>query len=282
MLVCDERSRVQLLSHQWFLERAEAYAPRLEELNSYPAPLIEWMGKLPVSLLGKRFEALVAFWLHDQQELQLLHHGVQLRTGDKTVGEADFILFNKETEENWHLEVACKYYFSPQGKRGWADWIGPNGRDSLAEKMAKFERQLHVFDSKEGRAFLNEHQLHIHRHVAMLKGYFFHHYTLLGRQRDALQAHPHYCGGWFAWENELNVFTTQPFQWLVLPKSRWISPYLHAEGEFELLNGEDMAHCLGDLLSTTKKAHMVVQVMPDENGLLRELSRGMVVPMRVR
>lgn len=282
MLVSGEKSKVQLLSHQWFQDRAEAYAPRLQELNADPTPLVEWMSTLPTALLGKRFEALVAFWLHDQQEMQLLHHSVQLRTGDKTVGEADFILFNTETQENWHLEVACKYYFSPHGKRGWEDWIGPNGRDSLAEKMTKFERQLHVFESKEGKVFLEENNLHIHQHVAMLKGYFFHHYSLLGRQRDALHAHPHYCGGWFAWEDELSVFTTQPFQWLVLPKSRWISPYHQAPGEFELLSGAEMAEAIRDMVFTTKKAQMVVQVMPDDNGLLRELSRGMVVPLRVK
>jgi hypothetical protein len=60
---------------------------------------------------------------------------------DKTIGEIDFIIEDKNTKQVIHMELAYKFYlFDPSiSSEPINNWIGPNRNDSLQEKLEKLK-----------------------------------------------------------------------------------------------------------------------------------------------
>jgi len=74
---------------------------------------------------------------------ELLYENIQLKEGKQTIGELDFIIQNKETKEVSHVELAYKFYlYDPSiSEVAIQNWIGPNRRDSLVEKLDKLRNK---------------------------------------------------------------------------------------------------------------------------------------------
>lgn len=266
-----------MLTEEWFDLQWQQHLPLLHELQANPEPLEAWIREKQPKLLGKRFECLLSFWFHHSPFFKVEHEFVQLKHGTNTSAEIDFIIRDVASDELWHIEAACKYYLGLNNQAQWSDWWGPNGKDHLDLKIYKMEKQLACLESRPGKHFLKENGLRDVKPKALIKGYFFHHYPLLGRQRSPQFAHPHYSGGWFVRLHELQAFVDTPAQWLVLPKERWMSPFHFNKSHFEPMSGEELATFAGDHFRENKKALLVVQVL-EEADLLREYSRGFILP----
>lgn len=150
------------LWQQYFLN----YLPRLKHLDQYPYDLIAFISKLKSTRLGLRFEMLIWFWLLDDtyHPYQLLGHSIQQILGQKTLGELDFLVLNRESQQVEHWEIALKYYLS-EHDLSLPYWYGLNRSDTLMRKLNHFTQKQFQFQHALG------HQ--IERRFCVLKGQLY-------------------------------------------------------------------------------------------------------------
>ncbi len=99
---------------------------------------------LPGNLrLGHMVERIVSELIKRSENYRLLHENVQLFDGKQTIGEIDFILKELTTGKLLHMEFAYKFYlFDPDiSSEIIKNWIGPNRKDSLVEKLEKLAQR---------------------------------------------------------------------------------------------------------------------------------------------
>ncbi len=271
----------QVLDDGWCRDALAADLPLFEQWASELA-----MGKSPLppdilepggQLLGKHFEALIAFWLEASPHFALRAHSVQLQDGGQTVGELDFLVDDLHRGRTLHLEVASKFYLAEENGAAWTSWVGPSGRhDTLGVKMDKLVRQLAATRLPAGRAALQERRISDPDPVLLMKGWFFHHFSLLHRHCAPRWAHPAYQAGWWCRPDEAHhVMGNDAVRILPLPKGRWLGRF-HPEGGDPPLHWTRLEQVLDDHFSRTRRALMCAVVIEGDAGW-EEISRGFVV-----
>jgi len=151
---------------QTWEQHFQNYLPRLKQLDESPEPLLQFMSRLKSTRLGLRFENLLWFWLQEDQYhcYQLLGHSIQKIDGARTLGELDFLVFNKKTQQVEHWEVALKYYLG-EGELNLEQWIGLNREDTLSKKLYHFtDKQFQFSDALD---------FEIQQRFAVLKGQLY-------------------------------------------------------------------------------------------------------------
>lgn len=264
-----------LIDEEWCDAQWRLHLDWIRELDENPNDLHNWLDLHSEKFLGKRFEVLLWFWFEKSPYFELAVHGVQLKDGLNTSGEIDFIVFDIINQEWLHLEVACKYYLGAIKSAQWTQWIGPNAHDTLDLKMNKLRKQLDFASSIEVRTFLQEKKLETPRSIGFVKGYFFHHFSLMGQGVSPENAHRHYASGWYVRVDESGVFASELAQWLILPKEYWMSPYCNKTLFGDLLSGIAMIEHFRE--TPIRKGQLVLQVHKDGDWW-KEVSRGFVVP----
>ncbi|MFP4210149.1 MAG: DUF1853 family protein [Alkalispirochaeta sp.] len=119
---------------EWFRRgwyRMESY---LRTLDAEDAPLREYMAPYRRLRQGLQFERLLAFWFDKDPEIGLLETDRQVFSGDRTVGQIDFLL--ETGGERLQLEVAVKYYLRRQGRTRLDGYVGTDMKDRLDLKLA--------------------------------------------------------------------------------------------------------------------------------------------------
>ncbi len=271
----------QVLDDGWCRDALAADLPLFEQWASELA-----MGKSPLppdilepggQLLGKHFEALIAFWLEASPHFALRAHSVQLQDGGQTVGELDFLVDDLHRGRTLHLEVASKFYLAEENGAAWTSWVGPSGRhDTLGVKMDKLVRQLAATRLPAGRAALQERRISDPDPVLLMKGWFFHHFSLLHRHCAPRWAHPACQAGWWCRPDEAHhVMGNDAVRILPLPKGRWLGRF-HPEGGDPPLHWTRLEQVLDDHFSRTRRALMCAVVIEGDAGW-EEISRGFVV-----
>ena len=156
----------ELHSNTVWQEHYQAYEVRLQQLDQQPQPLIDFMARLKSTRLGLRFEHLLWFWLEDDNyhPYQLLGHSIQKIAGAVTLGELDFLLLNKQTQEIEHWEVALKYYLG-ENELNLSEWFGLNRQDTLQRKLRHFTQRQFQFSETS--------QYTIRRKFAVMKGQLY-------------------------------------------------------------------------------------------------------------
>lgn len=140
----ENKARIQsLLSVSYLTDQVTGYpAFDLSQLQIDGLPDLN----LPDDLrLGHLIEKAVSGLLNASENFQVLEENLQLIDNKITIGELDFIIQNKSTQQITHLELAYKFYLlDPMiSDLPIEQWIGPNRKDSLKEKLAKLKsRQL--------------------------------------------------------------------------------------------------------------------------------------------
>ncbi|MCH7336706.1 DUF1853 family protein [Acinetobacter sp. NIPH 2699] len=185
------------------------YEPRLQQLDQQPQPLIDFLARLKSTRLGLRFENLLWFWLQDEDyhPYQLIGHSIQKIAGAVTLGELDFVLLNKQTQEIEHWEVALKYYLG-ESELNLSQWFGLNREDTLHRKLKHFtERQFQ---------FSEANNIKIQRKFAVMKGQLY-----LPRPQDEL-ALPQ----WVNASRRLGQWGTRipPSSYYRLQRQEWLCP----------------------------------------------------------
>jgi hypothetical protein len=113
----------------------------------------------PTQRLGVYFEKLITFWFEQSPDHELLYHGLAIRqstapsdarespnspqkqnqitnvqNGNTTLGECDFLVFDKLNQRIQHWEVAVKFYLGVPHEQDIV-WLGPNLKDRLDKKI---------------------------------------------------------------------------------------------------------------------------------------------------
>lgn len=172
----DGSSMIDLPDHQFWLTHFQRYLPRLKQLDVHPAPLLQHLHTLRSTRLGIRFESLLAFWLleDDYHPYKVIGHSIKRMQGNRTLGELDFVLLNRQSGHIEHWEVAIKFYLGEACfLAGEAEgWVGLNRRDTLGRKLQHLQTHQFNVSSIEGYP--------IDRQRAIIKGRLFYprHQTL--------------------------------------------------------------------------------------------------------
>lgn len=95
--------------------------------------------------LGHRAEDILTIWLEHNPRYSLLARNLQLFDNKQTVGELDFILYDKVQNEVLHVELVCKFYvYIPElhtDSSSVQAWWGPKFQDSLELKLQKLRKK---------------------------------------------------------------------------------------------------------------------------------------------
>ncbi len=94
-------------------------------------------------LTGKQAEACFEYYLKSVNRYQLLASNIQIQGSKETLGELDYIVYDKQMDKILHVELACKFYLydSRAELEEIKCWIGPNQKDTLLEKILKLKRR---------------------------------------------------------------------------------------------------------------------------------------------
>lgn len=142
-----------LQQYQAFLQGGDLFAHQAQPTflpftTALPTPLDtaileHWQRVIPPRLvLGKRVEFFLLHYLEQQPHLEVLTHNLQIIQEKLTLGELDFLYYNKEQQQHYHLEQVYKFYiYYPTEGEDLEHWRGPNNKDSLVEKLDKLSQK---------------------------------------------------------------------------------------------------------------------------------------------
>lgn len=121
------------------------------------------------TVLGKRAERYFSFAVQQSLNYDILLENIQVQGARRTLGELDFVLWDRERQRAVHVELVYKFYlFTPSVHRlkkplkhlppqPWNHLIGPAGRDTFVAKMARLRRQqLPLLFQKETAVILDK------------------------------------------------------------------------------------------------------------------------------
>jgi hypothetical protein len=270
----NKKSGLNLIDNQWVEDRFTRHLDWIYKQDEDPTQLMNYLANEHIELVGKRFEALMKYWFTHHPDFQLLLSNIQVKQQERTLGEIDFILKDHWSEETYHLEIACKYYYAHAPSADWNEWWGPNHQDRLALKMQKFHAQTGLLRTAEGRAVMRSHGLKRMPSAVLLKGYLFFPYNQLGAYPAPHLAFKRHNSGWYVHRNDLAIFKGDTPQWVILPRAHWLAPYHSENNPLPILTGSEMYELIHD--KDQDRASLVAQITPADNGEFREINRGIV------
>lgn len=174
----------------------------------------------PFYPLGKYAEALVGIYLNQHSDYQLLAKNIQLIEEKITLGEVDFLLFDKRKKEYIHLEFAIKYYLKVEINDK-THFIGPNAKDSLKRKVVKLKEVQLPLLKKYPHLLPDKFSKIEFKPKLLFKVFcFFPIDEWMKKPQDIFNE------GWWASIQDWDKITSQAdyFQ-IITQKSKWIFPY---------------------------------------------------------
>ncbi len=281
-LVSDE------ICHQFYASHQD----HLSALDENPAPLLALLSKSKSHRLGIYFEWLLRYWLQNILQVQQLGHNIPVfqarKTGGKrTLGEFDFLFQMDETPSIQQWEATVKFYLQKINDQGEPYWIGPGDQDRLDIKLARlFQHQLKLSELAEAKACLLGRGAEAVQPAGFIKGYLF--YPLA--EDGTFSPHPasdnavlpcrlsprHNKGWWFHWRERSIPGAASDARWLVLAKSRWLSPVREKRNETILLDEVGLAaHC--EKYFRQQNRPLLVAELQWQADVWQEISRGFVL-----
>jgi len=158
-------------SSEFFKQLYVEALPWLCKLDDEPGELDALLLAQKDRRMGKYFETLWYFWLLNNPRYDVVENNVQIIIDGETLGEIDFILFDKLLQKTVHWELAVKFYLGVGRLSEMKNWHGPNQRDRLDLKVAHLSKRQSLL-SKEKRVagWLATQGIHIEQCSVILKG----------------------------------------------------------------------------------------------------------------
>ena len=258
---------------------AKAYSKtlaRLQKLEEDPAPLLSYLEQLKSHRVGQYFEALTHYWLKHLTDVEIIANNLQLKEGNQTLGEMDFLF--REDEKLLHWEVAVKYYLQLAPDCEEHEYIGPNTADNLTSKIERlFEKQLPRSTEKNLVRALGtlDGSCSIKRQ-AFVKGWLFYrgYPETFGNCPSSINT-DHLKGFWIHQGEDKLPTEDQGSLWALLEKPYWLAPKLSTTTD-GLMTREQLEALLESHFNDKKSPLLVAQLKPCASGYL-ERFRGFVV-----
>ncbi|MDX1545083.1 MAG: DUF1853 family protein [Christiangramia sp.] len=209
---------------------------RITEFPSFDFPAVQITDRLKKdleqiehprnSVLGKRMESFFELAIKYSERYRLIDSNIQIIENKHTLGEIDFLVYDKQSQKPLHVELVYKLYIydknlAPDINR----WIGPNRRDSFSEKLDKLKnRQFPILYKPETLKYLKNlglQQEEIEQQICFKAKLF----TPAGFQdlRTAEINTDCYTGEWFNF-SEFSRFKAQDNMFFSPPKRSWSAP----------------------------------------------------------
>lgn len=235
----------------------------LSELESNPAPLVEFLALHAHTRLGHYAENLLAFYFNWKEEL--FAHSVQVRS-HTTIGEFDFLLNTPDGFQHW--EFACKFYLFVAPESQLSNYVGPNLMDNLNDKSHKImDMQLALGRHADAQKYLPSS---LSGAKALLKGWLF--YSSSDTEQLAEVAAQH-CRGLWCRVSELRLVNGDAFA--ILSRLKWLAPAKVTKDEI-LSRDQLQAHLEQQFLTDSRPALIAQLISADE--FFVETERIFVVP----
>lgn len=156
---------------RWYQQLYEDALPWLNNVDHDPSELDELLARQKDRRLGKYFETLWLYWLKCNERYQIIEHNLQVIIDGRTLGEIDFIVFDKVERRTMHWEVAIKFYLGVGDTGEMSNWHGPNLRDRLDIKVQHLlHRQSRISNNQQVMQWLRHQGLVIDECAVILKG----------------------------------------------------------------------------------------------------------------
>ncbi len=189
------------------------------------SPFLQQIQRQRFRKLGPYFEALIGGWLQHHPAYELLAQGQPIHEGKRTLGEVDFLYWEKATGQLIHLEVAVKFYLSRTGRADWDDWVGPNPIDRLARKWPRMQQhQATLLRQPAGQAWLSARGLPTPEARVLIKGCLFTHAKMPGRVIPDRAYAKHIQGGWLRQHEAAEPLARMSHHWQVMTRLDWLAP----------------------------------------------------------
>lgn len=194
---------------QWYRQIYEDTLPWLNRVDSDPAELDELLAGQKDRRMGKYFETLWFYWLSHNPRYQIIANNLQMIVEGETLGEIDFIVYDKLTDQTMHWEVAVKFYLGVDDTRVMSNWHGPNLRDRLDLKVQHLMQKQSVFTRNDQVSrWLEQQGISIDQCTVILKGRLYYPWKKLVHMDQAhglpktlspaICAHDHLFSPWFS------------------------------------------------------------------------------------
>jgi len=185
----------------------------------------EQSGRLPevnsLLPLGKYAEQLIAYYLRQHADFELLAYNFQLIQDKRTLGEIDYLFQHLPTKKYIHLEFALKYYLQTTLK-GKKIFLGPNAKDRLSRKADRILNHQ-VQQANLHRSLLPSklHNINFQAKV-LIKGCLFYPFKIWSKINNKTALNQ----GWWMHVENFSMFKDQKFQFsLIESKNHWIFPF---------------------------------------------------------
>lgn len=279
--ILEDSNNNQFLSEEFFFIEFNKFLPTLKELDKNPTKLVEHIKNGNTHLLGKYFESLVEFWLRNSIDKKLLAHNLQVFKGRNTIGEFDFVYRDLNTNKVYHFECTGKFYLAHKNIEGHSNFIGPNSIDNLDRKVLKItNEQIKLCKTDEGKETLLIED--IEEDVLpriFLKGYIFYYADLFFNNAivPPINANINHPKGWWIFANDVDYFFSgKKNNWVIIERSNWISKVYNPDVSI-VLSTSDVIIKLKQYFKKNEYPLLIAEIVPNENGINQEVSRGFVV-----
>ncbi|NVK22153.1 MAG: DUF1853 family protein [Kangiellaceae bacterium] len=259
LLAVDSNSSAQSL-----LDRIPL--PQLSQLNSHQSDLaqLKLENQFPKTYrLGVYFEQLWQYVLCFDDDFANAQHNRQVIIDKCTLGEFDSLIYDKNSSQTLHCELAVKFYLQVGEGLHLSDWVGPNLKDRFDLKYQRlFEHQLQLSRQPKVLEWLKQQQITIEQIKLLTKGRLFYPYDQFIKQQFVYpeQMNPvHDKGFWLTDTKLLKMLNNSNYQWYELPKMYWLSS----------ITADDIAN-LVPINSTYLQANLMqIVAMDNENEVMR-------------
>ena len=232
-----------------------------------PRALDNHLAQRNTRFLGSYFEALWEFFFVQDPRFEVVARNLQIRDAHRTLGELDFVIYDRRTDKHLHLELAIKFYL---GRRevnalpytdGQHLWVGPQARDRLDIKVARtLEHQLTLSEHPLTKARLRELGVSTVEPQFVFKGYLF-------QPREDLPVPDYaYRGDYHArWLKLFQLpelleesYSQSGHPWYLLHKRHWPTPpYL--DNLSDPLSAGELSKQIKILIGQENRPYMIVQ-----------------------
>ena len=261
-----------LVADAWCAEALEASHTFLRALDDSPGELEAAVAACKSRRLGRVAECLIAFWLERSTRFELLARNLAVRESGRTLGEFDLVFIDRREGVAVHWEMAVKFYLR---RRARADFLGPEGRDTLARKARRiFGHQIGLAGTPAGHAALAAvcDSKVISR--AFVKGWLFHPED---EEPEGVEVNPNHPRGWWGTLEEFRLSGGRAGgRYRIVERADWIGGPLEADSG-DTFDGGEIMSLVGARLASGGRALMVAQLAP-QGGRWRECGRCFVVP----
>lgn len=261
------------LSSDWMFDQYE-WLSALQHLDNHPELIQREIRQQSRYRLGLYFEDLVRIYLKYFIQPVELKSNIQVFHDKTTVGEYDFLLALNDGRKV-HLETAVKFYLCTEacGPQSYADFLGPNRKDCLANKWRRLmDHQLLLSETEAGISQARDMGLEPDTRSLLLKGYLFYPVSDWRSFSLAESLNPDHLRGWWVTVSEAGLLDSTS-RYAVLMKPAWLSP-----AALKWHCTQERAALLHDMQQISSPM-LIAQLDYDEQSRLwLESSRGFIVP----